>query len=130
MYSSKEQVLAKCGQFANLITADMSDTAIEAFITEADNMIDGYLVGAVTLPFTTVPKLITTISVNIAVRNLWAQNQAKSVPEHVKADYDNAIKLLELIAKGTLKLSSQDPAAEDFRDLKYTVAPRQFLGQL
>ena len=130
MYTDKDHVLAKLGQYSSLITAGLSDDEIAAFITEADDIIDGYLTAAVTLPFTATPKLITAISTDIAVRNLWAQKQAKNLPEHVKLDYDNAIKNLVSIAKGTLKLTAQDPKSESFNDLKYTAAPRTFSESL
>jgi phage gp36-like protein len=126
MYTTKELVEAKLGQYVELITAGMEEGDVEAFITEADNTIDGYLAAAVSLPFTTTPKLISSISTDISVRNLWAQKQAKSLPEHVKLDYDNAIKLLQSVAKGTIKLEAKDPGSADFHDLKYSGAPRLF----
>lgn len=130
MYTNADTILARLGAFASLITADMEPEAVEAFITEADDIIDGYITAAVTLPFTTTPKLITSISTSIAVRNLWAQKQAKTLPEHVSKDYDNAIKLLEMISRGTIKLTAADPADATFRDLKFTAANRAFRQQL
>lgn len=124
MYTTSDLVKAKLGLFESLITADLEDDAIEVFIAAADDTIDGYIAAAVALPFTDTPKLITSISTDITVRNLWAQTQAKALPEHVKLDYENAIKLLLQIAKGTLKLSAGDPDSDTFHELKYSAAPR------
>jgi phage gp36-like protein len=126
MYTTQASVEAKLGQYKDMITSGLSDSEIAAFIIEADDIIEGYIAAAVTLPFATTPKLITAISTDIAVRNLWAQKQAKNLPEHVKQDYDNAIKNLVAIGKGTLKLTAQDPESESFSDLKFSAVPRSF----
>lgn len=126
MYTTQEAVEAKLGQFKTMIISGLSDAEVEAFIAEADNIIDGYIAAAVTLPFATTPKLISAISTDIAVRNLWAQTQAKNLPEHAKQDYENAIKNLMAIAKGTLKLTAQDPSSDSYNDLKYSAAARSF----
>lgn len=130
MYTTVELVTAKLGLFSELITKTMEDEDIQAFITAADDTIDGYIVAAVKLPFTSVPKLIASISTDIAVRNLWAQTQARDLPEHVKIDYENAIKLLNSIAKGSLKLSAEDPDAEGFNTFKYSASGRVFSDTL
>ena len=122
MYTTLEKVKANLGQFAELITAGMEDSEVSAFITEADDIIDGYIAAAVNLPFSVIPKLISSISTDIAVRNLWAQKQAKSLPEHIKLDYENALKLLTNIAKGTIKLGAKDPEDSSFSDLKHSSA--------
>jgi len=126
MYTTKETVESKLGQYKDMIVSGLEESEIVAFITEADNIIDGYIAAAVTLPFESTPKLISAISTDIAVRNLWAQKQAKNLPEHVNQDYETAIKNLGAIAKGTLKLSAQDPASETFSDLKFSAAVRTF----
>lgn len=130
MYTTLEKVKANLGQFAELITAGMEDSEVSAFITEADDIIDGYIAAAVNLPFSVIPKLISSISTDIAVRNLWAQKQAKSLPEHIKLDYENALKLLTNIAKGTIKLGAKDPEDSSFSDLKHSSAARVFGGAI
>jgi phage gp36-like protein len=126
MYSTAATVTAQLGQFSSLIIGTMNSAAIEAIISEADALIDGYIVAAVALPFSATPKLITKISTDISVRMMWALKQAKDIPSHVKDDYDNALKLLSQLAKGTLKLSATDAASDTFFDLKYSAAPRNF----
>jgi len=129
-YTTVDNVKARLGQYESLITNGMQDTEVAAFITEAEDIVDGYIAAEVALPFTSVPKLISAITTDIAVRNLWAQKQAKQLPEHVKLDYDNAIKNLLAIGKGTLKLSAADAESETFFDLKYSAAARTFRGAL
>ena len=130
MYTTLDKVKANLGQFAELITAGMDDSEVSAFITEADDIIDGYIAAAVNLPFSETPKLISSISTDIAVRNLWSQKQAKSLPEHIKLDYENALKLLTNIAKGTIKLGAKDPEDSSFSDLKHSSAARVFGGAI
>lgn len=129
-YTTVATVKARLGQYETLITSGMEESEVEAFINEAKDTVDGYIAAEVSLPFTTVPKLISAIATDIAVRNLWAQKQAKQLPEHVKLDYDNAIKNLLAIGKGTLKLSAADAESETFFDLKYSAAARTFRGAL
>ena len=126
MYTTLDAVLAKLGQFKEMLVADLTNDEITAFIDEADSIIDGYIVSAGKLPFETTPMLITAISTDISVRNLWAQKQAKNLPEHVKQDYDTAIQNLMAISKGTLKLIADDPGSDTFYDLKYRAATRCF----
>ncbi len=130
MYTTLDKVKANLGQFAELITAGMDDSEVSAFIAEADDIIDGYIAAAVSLPFSETPKLISSISTDIAVRNLWAQKQAKSLPEHIKLDYENALKLLTNIAKGNIKLEAKDPEDSSFSDLKHSTAKRVFGGTI
>ena len=120
MYTTIAKVKARLGTYEAIITGEMQDADINAFISEADKMIDGYIAAAVKLPFVNTPDLIAAISTHIAVRNLWAQTQARSVPDHVRYDYENSIKLLEQIAKGILKLQAQDHAADDFADMIFS----------
>lgn len=129
-YTTVAIVKARLGQYETMITTGLDEADVEAFIDEAQDTVDGYIAAAVNLPFTTVPKLISAIATDIAVRNLWAQKQAKQLPEHVKLDYDNAIKNLLAIGKGTLKLSAADAEDGSFYDLKYSAAPRVFEGSL
>lgn len=126
MYTTKANVEARLGQFSELILSGLENKDVLAFITEADDIIDGYIAAAVPLPFSTTPKLIAAISTDIAVRNLWAQKQAKTLPDHIRLDYENALKLLMSIAKGTLKLSAQDPTDDDYTDMKYSASRRNF----
>lgn len=130
MYCTIAQVKAKLGTFTSLIIGELTDDNIKSYIADSDALIDGYIASAVSLPFVSVPKLITAISIDLTVRNLWALRQAKDLPEHVKFDYDNALKLLNLINKGSLKLSADNPSNPSFNDLKFTAANRIFGSEL
>lgn len=125
-YTTSAAVTLQLGQFSTLLLASLTAQNITDLLAEVDNTIDGYIAAAVTLPFAAVPKLITKIATDLAVRNIWAQKQTKDIPAHVKDDYDEALKLLLQIAKGTLKLTAEDPKSETFNTLKYTAAERTF----
>ncbi len=126
MYATVAQIKSRLGTYESLIIDQMEDTDIAAYITEADGIIDGYIAAAVKLPFETTPPIISSISADIAVRNLWARTQAKTLPNHVERDYENAIKLLENIAKGIIKLESKETNDPEYFDSKYQAARRRF----
>lgn len=130
MYTTTEAITLQLGQFSTLLLANLSEDNLTSILTETDNTVDGYIASAVTLPFVAVPKLITKIATDISVRTIWAQKQSKDIPAHVKDDYDNALKLLNQIAKGTLKLTASDPQADNFYDLKYSAVARTFSESL
>ncbi len=124
-YTDESTVNARLGTYQEFITGDMADEDIRDFIDEADGIIDGYISTVVKLPLESTPKLISSISTDITVRNLWARTQARGLPEHVIRDYDNAIKLLEQIAKGLIKLEAKEHNDPSFFDAKYTAARRR-----
>ena len=130
MYTTVESVTLQLGQFSTLLLANLSEANLADILAETDSVIDGYIAAACTLPFVAVPKLISKIANDIAVRTIWASKQSKDIPGHVKDDYDNALKLLNQIAKGTLKLDAKDPASASFFDLKYSATPRTFTDSL
>lgn len=136
MYTDVTTITRELGQFSTLLLAgliipaekegDDDVSAVEAVITDASDLIDGIIASAVTLPFVTVPKLIEKICIYLTVRKIWSMKQSKDLPVHVEKDHDNAMKLLNQIARGELKLTAADPTAETFYDLKYSAAPRTF----
>jgi len=81
------------------------DNAIET----ADVEIDAYLAKQYTLPLATVLPIVTKLSVDLAIRNLYLLNPA-GVPDNVDKQADNAVRMLEKIASGQLTLGAGDPA--------------------
>jgi phage gp36-like protein len=79
-------------------------------IEDADAEIDGYCGEKYSLPLSPVPVIIRKASVDIAIYNLYSRRQG--APEDRKQRYDNTIKLLREIAKGTVTLGAGSPAAE------------------
>lgn len=85
----------------------------EAMVTEAvetgDSIINGYLATRdVTLPLNPVPKLINTISIDLAIWALHNRRFSQKLPENVTERYQNAIKLLQQIQSGKLNWGSSE----------------------
>lgn len=77
-------------------------------ITAADAEIDGYCAVRYTVPFTSVPRLITGLSVEIAIYYLHAR---RTVPEKIEKRYEKAVARLKDIARGLLTLGIDPPPA-------------------
>jgi phage gp36-like protein len=76
-------------------------TVLTRAIADADATIDAYVGKHYTLPFATVPELLKRIAQALVFHSLHID----SVSEKVKADYDQAMRQLEWIATGKLKLA-------------------------
>jgi phage gp36-like protein len=82
---------------------------IDEAIETADGEIDGYCLSAgCAVPLTTVSRLITGLSVEIAIYYLYAR---RTVPEKVEKRYDKAISKLKDISSGRLTLGVDPPPA-------------------
>jgi len=80
-------------------------------IAQADSEIDGYCGVRYSVPFSPVPAVIKKFSVDIAVYNLYSRRQ-EEIPETRSERYKNAIKFLEMLAKGTISLGIEpEPTA-------------------
>lgn len=136
MYSTVSDIKRSLGQHAELLLTGLvipakpgqlaDETVLLDLIQDASDFIDGMIVQAVTVPVSPTPKLLASICAFICVKKIWALKNTKDIPAHVQKDYDNAIKLLQSIASGKLKLSAVDPNAESFYDLKFTTKARIF----
>lgn len=78
-------------------------------IAAADSEIDAYSSNNYSVPFSPVPAIINTLSVNIAIYNLYSRRE-EEIPPTRQTRYDNAIALLTKISEGTLTVgdSTQD----------------------
>jgi len=86
---------------------DSDETQVELRVSEAiakgDAVIDGYLRSRnVTLPLTSVPKLINTLSVDLAIWGLYKRRISQEMPQTIADRYKNAINLLQQIQAGKL----------------------------
>lgn len=82
---------------SGLIDSDVVDRAL----ADADALIDGYLAARYTLPLAEVPALIATLAQVITVWNLHVYEPNPKI----EADYKAAIRSLEAISKGSIRLS-------------------------
>jgi len=86
---------------ATIVTAN-----VDKAIADAGELIDGYLRANYSLPLTPAPGLINTLAADIAVYRLYARRVKLTPPEGVAERYKNALKLLDQIQKGTIKLGA------------------------
>lgn len=86
-------------------TEEMGDSAVASAIAAADAEIDSYCGARYAVPFTTVPAVIKTCSVDMAIYHLYSRTQ-ETMPETRAARYKNAVRLLDAIAKGTVSLGT------------------------
>lgn len=99
---------------AKLGTVD-TDTVARA-ITAAEAEVNGYLATRYTVPVAApVPDLIKKWALDIAVYNLYRRRQR--MPGDVRTAYEDTIKALTQVAKGTITLGV-DPAPAESSDAK------------
>ena len=133
-YCTEEDILKaiKKREYDKLVAPDTeegsptSEDILTAAIQEADEMIDSYLRSTkVTLPFETVPKLVTGCSVDIAVFILHKRIQYADIPEFWKDAYDTRIAWLKDISAGRANLPVELAEAEQADSVKTYYEPPQ-----
>jgi phage gp36-like protein len=83
---------------------------VDRAIADADEEMDGYLSVKYSLPFPTTPNLVRKISVDLAICNLYSRRD-DTMPETRKDNCDKVVKMLDKLAKGTMKLDVPEPAS-------------------
>lgn len=91
---------------------EVNTQIVNEAISSGDELIDGYLRNRYTLPLSNVPKLITFISVKLAIYFLFQRRFSEELPESVVDDYKNQIKILEQIQKGFISLGVEEKSTE------------------
>lgn len=83
---------------------------IEQVIEDADGEIDGYLASRYSTPLSKVPKVINKYSKDIAMYNLFSRAGIENGTreENYLTRYKAAIKFLELVAKGTVNIGTEN----------------------
>ena len=81
----------------------VNQTRVDDAISKADAVIDSYCGGRYKVPVTPTPELLTTLSVDIAIYNLYART-VSAMPEVRGERYRNSISQLKDIAKGLMSL--------------------------
>lgn len=106
MYATNEQLIASAP--AHLIadltgTEEPDDTAIQRAISDASAEIDGYLGTRYALPLSTVPDVLLRLCCDIGLYRL-ANLRSLGDLEDLRKRYEDAVRYLELVAKGTVSL--------------------------
>jgi len=97
-----EDTLIELSDRATPPSAAVDVTVIDAALADADALIDGYLFGRYALPLAAAPALIVTLAEAVTIYKLYTV----SAPERVEADYRDALKALEKISKGEIKINA------------------------
>lgn len=91
---------------------EVDDAKVAAAIADADATIDSYCQGRYTIPLSPVPSKIVQISVDIAVYNLYSRSDL-DMPEVRKERNKEAVRFLEKVAAGGIRLGVSSPAPTD-----------------
>jgi phage gp36-like protein len=113
-YATQTDMVNRFGELEIIQLTDRADPpagAIDAVVlgealADADSLVDGYVGAAYTLPLPVIPSDLTRVSADIARYFLYKDNP----PEVVRQNYEDALKLLQAIAKGQYKLPGIDEA--------------------
>ena len=82
---------------------EFSDDIVTSAILGANSLIDGYI--AAYLPLSPVPSVIKELCIKISIYNLFLRANQAATPEIIIKDYESAISLLKMMAKGEVKLT-------------------------
>ncbi len=82
---------------------------LQRALDDASAEIDGYL-GRYTLPFETVPPLLTTLCKAIARKNLYFDAPGSADKPQWRRNYEDAIMMLKGISAGDIELGNQTTA--------------------
>lgn len=107
---------------------------VNGIIAYSDSIIDGFLRGKLNLPLSPVPELIKIYSVDICCYRLYSRRPDVEMPEGIKINYENALKFLEKIQKGTFQIegtiqNQPSPYAGEYKTNK-TSADRIFNNEM
>jgi len=76
---------------------------INAAITDAQAIVNGYCMKNYEVPFATCPELIKKLTLNIAVYYVY-ENRGAGASDAVRQRYDDSVKILENISSGKIQL--------------------------
>lgn len=96
------QMLIDLTDRGEVATGTIDGDVVDRAIAEADALIDGYVAGRYVLPLSPVPQQIGPISRQIAIYTLHVYEPDQKITDEYKA----AIRQLEQIAAGTIKLDA------------------------
>lgn len=96
-----ERLLIDLTDRAEVATGVIDVDVVNHALTDADALIDGYLATRYVLPLAEVPELIASLAQVITAWNLHIYEPNPKI----EADYKSAVRSLEAISKGTIRLS-------------------------
>lgn len=99
-YSTR--ALIELSDRGDVVTGQINTAVIDRALTDADALIDGYLASKYSLPLASVPPLVVDLAAKIAFYNLHPH----ATDEKVRADYQDAMRMLRDIASGAIRIPS------------------------
>jgi phage gp36-like protein len=93
-------------------------------LADAAAEIDVYVGAQYTLPLPSVPEVLKRICCDVARYRLWEDK----APDEIRKRYEDAIRLLDRIAKGTASLGFSDPAPAPAGGVAFVAPPRIMKG--
>lgn len=94
---------------------EIDTTVLARAIADADATIDAYLQGRYEVPLSSVPAKIRQISVDLALYHLFSRKD-DTAPETRRGRYQDALRFLEQVASGRIRLGAPTLAAETTPD--------------
>ncbi len=107
-------------RFGHRLLLDLTDRAdppvgqidvdvVDRVLTDTDALIDGYLKGRYVLPLAETPPLIVDLALTIAIYKLHTYSPDPKIEE----DYKMALRSLEMVGKGTIRLPVEGAEPKD-----------------
>ena len=128
-YAVQQDLIDRFGNAELLEVADRDDDqVIDAAVvgdalTDADELINGYIASRYDLPFTTAPAFLTKLAADVARYYLFKDDP----PEQVVKGYEDAVRTLKAIARGEVVLEVAGAApAEALDGVKHSAPDRVF----
>lgn len=123
-YMSESELIQLTQDTAGTETVDTNTLA--AVITAAEAEVDGYLGARYSLPFSSVPQLVTELAARCTVWRLYRRRNLVP-PEALKDDYVDLVRTLRDISKGVVTLGEQpEPSPNEERTVRSTQRDRVF----
>lgn len=93
-------------------TGAVDEVRVAKAITDADATIDSYCQNRYLIPLSPVPAKGTAISVDLAIYNLYSRRD-DTIPDLRKDRQKEALRFLEKVSEGKIKLGSLTPSPAD-----------------
>ncbi|MBN2060705.1 MAG: DUF1320 domain-containing protein [Deltaproteobacteria bacterium] len=115
MYCTQSDILEQLDEVILIQLTDdegageVDNDKVTRAIADADSTIDAYCQDRYTIPLSPVPEKIRQVSVDIAIYNLYSRRD-DTAPEARKDRNKEAIRFLEKVNEGKIKLGASTPA--------------------
>ena len=117
MYATKADILELLAESELIGLTDdagsglVDDAVVDRAIADADATIDAYCQGRYSVPFAApLPPMIRSLSVDLAIYNLYSRRSVADVPEVRKDRRKEAVAFLTKVAEAKLSLGTVSPA--------------------